>query len=127
LLRFSSNDRWQMDRGEKEETYEYYRAKLLQRNEWSEADEYYYEKESDPKIPLKRIEPLLRFSSNDRWQMDRGEKEETYEYYQVKKIMKYEEFLYEENWTKMKEWEKNRPIEAISRIPKSDSVNCHEF
>jgi hypothetical protein len=62
-----------MDIGVKEETYEYYRAKKMKQNEWSDADEYYYEKESDKKISLKRIEPLLKINSNDRRRMDRFE------------------------------------------------------
>jgi hypothetical protein len=74
-----------MDIGVKEETYEYYRAKKIKSNEWSKKDEENYEYESDPKIPFRRIEPMLKIDLNRRRLMDQN-KTETEEYYRAKKI-----------------------------------------
>ncbi len=95
-----------MDIGYMEETYEYYRAKMIKKNEWSKVDEDEYEKEEDKKIPFRRIEPMLKINPYDRLRMDHGNDEETYEYYRAKQIKKNEEFLNEEDWTRMKEEEK---------------------
>jgi hypothetical protein len=91
LIKIDSIDRWQMDFGLKEETYEYYRAKKIKNNKWSKADEEAYDEESDPKTLFKRVEPLIKIDSKDCWNLDRGLMKETYEYHRAKKI-KYNEW-----------------------------------
>jgi hypothetical protein len=103
-----------MDIGYKEETYEYYRAKKIKNNYWSQADEENYKMESDNKIPFTRIKPLLEISLSDRRDMDRGDKAETYEYYRAKQIKNSEQFLVEEDWKKLKEDEQKQPTEVVS-------------
>jgi hypothetical protein len=102
-----------MDIGYMEETYEYYRAKMIKKNEWSKVDEKEYKKEENKKIPFRRIDPMLKINSYDRWLMDSGDDEETYEYYRAKQIKKNEELLNKEDWTRMKEEEKNQPKMTI--------------
>ncbi len=51
-----------MDIGAMEETYEYYRAKKIKSNEWSEKDEKYYKMEPNKKIPLKTLTIQRQFS-----------------------------------------------------------------
>ncbi len=101
LLKIDLKHRRDMDIGSMEETYEYYRAKMMKKNEWSEEDEKYYKMEPDKKIPFKRIEPLLKIDLKHRRDMDIGSMEETYEYYRAKKIKKNEEFLNEKEWKKL--------------------------
>ncbi len=107
VLQIDWYDRHLMDIGVMEETYEYYRAKKIKRNVWRSYDEDKYQYEPDKKIPFKRIEPMLGISLYDRQRMDKGYKEETYEYYRAKKIRDNEAYLNEDQWKQEKIEKKN--------------------
>ncbi len=127
VLQIDWYERHLMDIGYMEETYEYYRAKQKKKSEWTKEDEENYENESDPKIPYRRIEPLLKIDLKDRRDMEIGFMEETYEYYCAKKFRNNEKFLDEEEWTIYEQLKKRLKTEVVYQRQNAVEIRYSDY